>query len=172
LKTNQTTNEQQFIELIEQNKSRILRICKVYAWTPQDQEDLFQEISFQIWRSLPKFKQASSIHTWLYRIALNVSMRYQQKQLKKKKEVSGKQDTVLAFAPSNEADAGTQMIQQERIDQLYACIGKLKKVDRSVILLHLEELSYDEIAEITGLTKTNVGVKIGRIKKNLLKQMS
>lgn len=169
-KKQHSIDEQAFARLIEVNKQRIVRICRIYAYSLPDQEDLFQDICFQIWRAMPNFKGHAHLNTWLYRIALNVGMRYQQKNKKQRKITHN--EGILQWEHSPVPNAATQLEQQEQKERLYAAIRNLKETERAVIMLHLEELSYEEIAEITGLTKTNVGVKINRIKKRLLQLLT
>lgn len=160
-------DEQAFAQLIQNNQQRIWRLCRIYAYTHPDQQDLFQDICFQVWRALANFKGNSHINTWLYRIALNVGMRYQQKKLKQKKKQVGQAEDLLKWEVTKLPNADVDLEQQERKERLYVAIRQLKETERAIIMLHLEELSYDEIASITGLRKSNVGVKINRIKKRL-----
>lgn len=157
--------EEKFLKVMNKNRVSIMKICRVYSYNKEDREDLFQEIAFEIWRSLLSFKEKSSISTWVYRIALNVSLRFaQSNKIKQSEEI----DELKVFS-SIDRDTQKVMEQNEEIELLYRCIYQLNDVDKSVIILYLEELSYQQIGEIIGLTESNVGVKINRIKQKLFK---
>jgi RNA polymerase sigma-70 factor (ECF subfamily) len=153
-----------FGRLMEDNKQRILRICRAYAHNMQDQQDLFQEIALNIWKSLHSFRNESAIGTWVYRICLNVCMRHSLK-LNKAAQLSTPLEgiKITDFAP----DAQTDLEQRERIKKLYQCISELDDLDKTVMLLFLEDLSYNMIAEITGISANHVAVKVSRAKKKL-----
>jgi RNA polymerase sigma factor (sigma-70 family) len=156
--------ESTFLEAVEQNKHRLLRVCSVYAEDDDDKKDLFQEALIHIWQSLPSFEGRSSLSTWMFRITLNVCLRLQSKQSKKKSRFV-KMDSIQ-IAHANDDDANSQ--EQERLVKLRSCIKKLNDADKAVITLYLEELSYTEISNITGLTENHVAVKVKRIKSKLL----
>lgn len=140
----------------------IIKICRAYTDSQEDYEDYYQEICLQIWKSRENFKGNSKWSTWIYRISLNVCLTL----LKKKKK-----DQVL---PSEEKlGSGYQEEEPSFSDKdlqlLYEAIKKLSEVDRAVILLYLEEKSYQEISDIIGTSSNNIGVRITRIKKRLKK---
>jgi len=151
-----------FEEVLESNKETIYRICRIYAVSPIEPQDLFQEVTYQIWKSLKSFKGTSNINTWVYRIALNVCMRSRLK-LEKKREKTVRFDAIqfkVSDDSLNEED-------DEKYQFLKACIATLNESDTSIIVLYLEELSYKQIAEITGLTENHIAVKMKRIRKKL-----
>ncbi len=152
--------EQIFEAWLNQYKELIFKIVRAYAFTVADQDDLFQEIALQIWRSVPSFLQASSVMTWVYRVAINTAIKWVKKERKHKgaKEIS----PALCLQPENTTKV------DERLDWLYQEIHKLDKIDRSLSLLLLDGLSYKEMSDIMGITESNVGVKISRIKKQLI----
>jgi RNA polymerase sigma-70 factor (ECF subfamily) len=157
-------NDEQFLETLEQNKKTILRICRVYASNKQDQEDLFGEVVFQLWKSMTSFREDAHINTWFYRVTLHVCMRHAlklNKTDKKKLKLEG-----IQFEHPD-PDAQQQMEKEEKTAQLYSCIALLPEPDKSVILLFLEDLSYKQIFHITGISENNVAQKINRIKKKL-----
>jgi RNA polymerase sigma-70 factor (ECF subfamily) len=165
LSEKQANSEQVFQKVLEDNKTSILRICRVYAVAPLAPEDLFQEVVFQIWKAFDSFKGKSSRNTWVYRIALNVCLRSKMKwQNTSKKTV---QLEAIQFALAGESTVAPD--QEEKYQLLKACITTLNEVDQSIMVLYLEELSYREIATITGLTENNIAVKMKRIKQRLLK---
>ncbi len=152
-----------FEQLLENNKEKIYRICKIYAVTPLEPQDLFQEVIFAIWKSISSFKGNSSIDTWIYRITLNVCLRSKQK-LEKKNFKTVRLESVQ-FVP---VDMPLDRTQQAKQKALTSCISSLNETDKSIIILYLEELRYKEIAEITGMTENYIAVKMKRIKKTLL----
>ncbi len=143
----------------------IIKICRAYTDTREDFEDYYQEVCLQIWRSRDNFKKASEWSTWIYRISLNVCLTL----LKKKK--NNKQHFVSDVLP-DEAVIESHAFADESLNQLYAAIRHLSEVDRAVILLHLEEKTYQEIADIMGTNPNNVGVRITRIKDRLKKLLN
>lgn len=153
-----------FIELIEENKKLIYKISYLYCDDIIDKKDLFQDIITNLWIAYPKFQNHSKISTWIYRISLNTAITWYRGHSKLSKRM---QYTDLIPHLTNEADNTID----ELYDQLYRAIDTLGKIDKAIILLLLDECSYDEIAEIVGLTKTNVATKISRIKVRLRDQM-
>ena len=139
----------------------IIKICRAYTNSQEDYEDYYQEVCLQIWRSRNSFKGNSQWSTWIYRISLNVCLTL----LKKGKK---KQEFPTENIPAVEAEENN-FFTEESLNLLYAAIKKLSEVDRAVILLYLEEKSYQEIAEITGTSANNIGVRIIRIKSRLKK---
>lgn len=156
-----------FEQLLEHNKEKIYRICKVYAVSPLEPQDLFQEVIFVIWKSFSTFKGNSSIDTWIYRITLNVCLRSKQKSDKIYNKTFRLES--IQFIP---VEIPTENNQQEKYNALTSCISKLNNKNKSIIVLYLEQLKYKEIAEITGLTENNIAVKMKRIKKILLDCMT
>lgn len=140
----------------------IIKICRAYTNTQEDFEDYYQEVCLQIWRSRNNFRKESEWSTWIYRISLNVCLTL----LKKKK--NDQQHFVSDSLPPD-ATVDNIAFSDESINQLYVAIRKLTEIDRGVILLYLEEKSYQEIADIIGTNSNNIGVRIKRIKKRLEK---
>jgi len=140
----------------------IIKICRAYTNTQEDFEDYYQEVCLQIWRSRENFNAESEWSTWIYRISLNVCLTL----LKKKK--NNPQHFVSDSLPP-ETKVYNHAFSDESINQLYVAIRKLTEIDRAVILLYLEEKSYQEIADIIGTNPNNIGVRIKRIKKRLEK---
>ena len=162
-------DEQKFLELVNENRNRILRVCRVYAWNSADQDDLYQEILFQIWRALPDLEEKQFANTWLYRVAINTSISFVRKR------ASGS-DRVIHFEP----DALTRTIESrqpthekpaDRIAGLYTAIYKLNPIEKALVTLFLEDLTYEQIAEATGISANNVGVMLHRAKKKLFSLM-
>ena len=152
-----------FEQILENNKEKIYRICKTYAVSTLEPQDLFQEVIFTIWKSLSTFKGNSSIDTWIYRITLDVCLRSKQKSEKTYKKTL--QLESIQFIP---VEIPIENNQQEKYNALTSCISELNSENKLIIILYLEELKYKEIAEITGLTENHIAIKMKRIKKILL----
>jgi RNA polymerase sigma-70 factor (ECF subfamily) len=143
----------------------IIKICRAYTNTQEDFEDYYQEVCLQIWRSKDNFKQQSTWSTWIYRLTLNVCLTF----LKKKKNNS--QNRTSDLLP-DEVLVDSKVFSDESLSQLYDAIKQLSEIDRGVILLYLEEKSYQEIADIMGTNTNNIGVRITRIKERLKKLLN
>ncbi|ADR21088.1 DNA-directed RNA polymerase sigma-70 factor [Marivirga tractuosa] len=152
-----------FEQVIEDNKAAIYRICKVYATTPVEPEDLFQEVTVHIWKAFSNFDGRAKISTWIYRIALNVCMRYKSR-IDNSKSNMIRLDTIVFQIPAAIPDVSVQ----EKFNALYDCIRLLNEIDQSIAILILDELPYKEIANITGLSENHIAVKMKRMKKVLL----
>ena len=152
-----------FEEILEKNKDKIYRICKIYAVTPLEPQDLFQDAIYAIWKSLESFKGNSSIDTWVYRITLNICLRSKQTS----ENIQNKTIRLdsIQFAS---ADLTPDKQQQEKYKALTSCINQLEEINKSIVILYLEDLPYNEIAAVTGLTENHIAVKMKRIKKALL----
>jgi RNA polymerase sigma factor (sigma-70 family) len=156
--------ENTFIKALEQNQQKLLRICSVYAEDAEDKKDLFQEAMINIWQAMHSFEEKSSLSTWMFRITLNVCLRLQSRQEKKRNSFVRMDSIRIENITSEE----TSNQDHERLINLRNCIKKLNDADRAVITLYLEELPYKEISEITGLTENHVAVMVKRIKEKLL----
>ena len=153
----------EFIQLVTQNQGIIHKVCNLYCDAPEERQDLFQEILLQLWKGYKAFKGQSKPTTWMYRVALNTAI---SNFRKRKRRPQGQGLTEYEFQiPSPVGDPDVD----EKRHFLYRAIDKLSKVEKAIIMLYLEENSYDEIAEIVGITRNHVGVKINRIKGKLKK---
>ncbi|NPD47098.1 MULTISPECIES: RNA polymerase sigma factor [unclassified Lentimicrobium] len=141
----------------------IIKICRAYTNTQEDFEDYYQEVSLQIWKSKDNFNEQSEWSTWVYKISLNVCL-----SLLKKNKKSNVQYFASDAIP-NEVFEDNAAFSNDALNHLYAAIKHLSEVDRGVILLYLEEKSYQEIADIMGTNPNNIGVRIKRIKERLKK---
>ena len=151
-----------FEEILKANKEKIYRICRIYAVSPIEPQDLFQEATYQIWKSFPSFKGKSNIGTWVYRVALNVCMRSKLK-LEKNSKKTDRFDSIEFKTSEYIVDEKDN----EKYQFLKECIATLNESDTSIIVLYLEDLSYKQIAEVTGLTENHIAVKMKRIRKKL-----
>jgi RNA polymerase sigma-70 factor (ECF subfamily) len=141
----------------------IIKMCRAYTNTQEDFEDYYQEVCLQIWRSKDKFRGDSAWSTWVYRLSLNVCLTL----LKKKK--NNHQHFASDYLPPEVATEDNFAFEDESLNELYDAIRQLSEIDRGVIMLYLEEKSYQEIAEIIGTNPNNIGVRIKRIKERLRK---
>ncbi len=145
-----------FKSFVTENMGLITHICRAYAANDEELKDLIQEVTIQLWKSHTRFQGNSKISTWVYRVTLNVCL-----ALNRKKKINTEPiRTVDIREDVDEAE-------KEQIDLLYRAIKRLKDSDRAIILLYLEKKSYQEISEILGMTVSNVGVKVNRLKDKL-----
>ena len=158
-------DEAGFLKLIEENRPKILKICRAYAWNPSDRDDLYQEILFQIWRALPGLKEEAFAGTWLYRVALNTSISFVRKQAGRNSRATpcGPDDLARRIESAQEPDASAD----GRLSRLYEAIAQLNETEKALVVLFLEELSYEEIGGALGLSANHVGVALHRAKKKL-----
>lgn len=159
-------DKEAFFKLVEENKRIIFKICNAYCRNKSDREDLAQEIIYNLWKSGENFNNESLFSTWMYRVALNVAISFYRKGKRSIPSLS-LTDHLLEIEDKQENDE-TEL----RLNQLQQFINQLKELDRALMILYLEEKSYSEIAEILGITETNVGTKINRIKTYLKQQFS
>jgi RNA polymerase sigma factor (sigma-70 family) len=154
-----------FIDLIENNKKLIYKVSHMYCDKTIDKKDLFQDIIFNLWTSYSSFQNKSKISTWIYRVSFNTAISWFREHKKQSKTI---EYTNLIPNLTDEGDSTFE----ELYDKLYIAINYLGKIDKAVILLLLDEYSYEEIAEIIGISKTNVSTKINRIKLKLRNYLS
>ncbi|SHM75097.1 RNA polymerase sigma factor [Mucilaginibacter sp. OK098] len=150
----------QFLKLIAENQGLIYKVCNMYCNNKLDKEDLFQDIVLQLWRSYPVFKGDSKVSTWMYRIAINNAITRLRKETRREK-FAGLDDEAFHVAA-----AGNDNVDED-IAQMYEAIKKLTEVERALTMLYMDDCSYKEIAEILGLSESNVGFKLNRIKAKL-----
>ena len=159
--------EEQFLLVIEQHKGIIYKIANSFKKDEEDKKDLVQEIIFQLWRSFSTYDHRTKISTWMYRVALNVAITSYRKEKRKNELIKPLNDAMITFTVEEEPginDSDLQVLQQ--------FINELKELDRALMLLYLEEKSGKEIAEILGLSETNIRTKINRIKEGLKRRFS
>ncbi|WP_042368016.1 RNA polymerase sigma factor [Bacteroides neonati] len=153
--------EQEFLSVIREYERVIYKVCYLYTTKNAPLGDLYQEVVLNIWKAYPKFRKECKVSTWIYRIALNTCISFIRKE----------KHTPELVTLTREADWMTEDRDPltEMLRELYRLINHLGQLDKSIILLYLEEKSYEEIGEITGLTVTNVATKLSRIKDKLKK---
>ena len=141
----------------------IYKICNLYA-DGEDRDDLKQEIIYQLWKSYPTYRGDSKFQSWMYRVALNTAI-LGLRARKMKHTALSDQELKISEDPLEQQD------EEARVKQLYTQISKLKDLDKTIIFLYLEQCSYEEIAEITGISTKNVSVRLVRIREKLRKML-
>ncbi len=164
---NDKITQEEFLQRIAVNKGIIIKICNAYCADKHYREDLAQEIIYQLWRSAGKFRDEYKFSTWMYRIALNVAISFYRKEKNKQALVSY---TDLPEDLEDKPDNATEM--EIAILRLETLIQELNALDKALMILYLESKSYAEIADILGITETNVATKISRIKTRLKQQFA
>lgn len=151
-----------FADWLSQHKGIFFKIVRAYAFNAADQDDLFQEIALQVWQSIPDFRGDARPSTWIYRVALYTAVAWirTEKQRPPTRPLADVEHTLMANTALND----------ERLNWLYNQIAQLDPIDRSLSLLLLEGFSYKEMAEIVGMSESNVGVRIHRIKQHLTRE--
>ncbi|MEO1254045.1 MAG: sigma-70 family RNA polymerase sigma factor [Bacteroidota bacterium] len=151
-------SEDFFKPYVEQNMSLIMHLCRAYSRNEESLKDLVQEVTLQLWRSHKSFKGKSQLSTWVYRVTLNVCLSHSKK-------VKRRPETVpLEWGAGAVEDNDPE---KEQIQKLYNGIKQLKEADRAIVLLYLEDKSYKEMSDILGISVSNVGVKVNRLKERL-----
>lgn len=162
--------EEQFKRIIEENENRIMRICRYYNSNPDDQKDMYQEVLVNVWKSLDRFRGDSKESTWVYRIAVNTSLSFTGQAYRKMKLMIDKDvQNLNVLFDEEEQDQKLQL--EADLDALQTQLNTLSVIDKALISLVLEGLSTREIADVIGLTESNVRVKIHRIKEQLREEL-
>ena len=154
-----------FEALLREHRGLIFKVATVYAHDAGDRDDLAQEISLQLWRSLPGYEpQRAKLSTWLYRIALNVAISHRRRDGAR---LAGRTEPLDSRHLEQIAGGPGPDEEEDRLAALHAFIGELGPLERALVMLYLEDRSYAEIAEVLGITQTNVATKLGRIRQTL-----
>lgn len=162
-------HQQRFTALLHEHWKIVFKVAAIYARGAEDRRDLEQEICTQLWRSFARYDEArGKFSTWMYRVALNVAI----SQLRRTRRVGADRFEPLEEHHLESIGGEPDSEPDERLHALYAFIDKLDALNRALILLYLEDRSYAEIAEILGISETNVATKLGRIKQTLRGQMT
>ncbi len=164
---NNQTGKEAFLQLIQQNRGIIFKICNAYCADKNSREDLAQEIIYHLWKASKTFDGTYKFTTWMYRIALNVAISFYRKENKTNPTISLSENNI-----DIEDKAENIYSTEENIMLLQQFLKELKELDRALMILYLEAKSYSEIAEIIGITETNVATKINRIKEKLKQKFS
>lgn len=161
-----TGDEKQFISLINEHQGLIHKVCIMYESDREARTDLFQEIVLQLWRSFSTFRGESKITTWMYRIALNTAISGYRKQTRNVRTED------LREMHLNISDQAGSDENEENIQKLQSAIRQLSEIERAMVMMALEEIPYEEIAETIGITQNNVRVRMNRIREKLRKIMT
>ena len=153
--------EKHFEHLVKEHEPLLYKVCRIYANTEADRDDLFQEIVIQLWKAYPRFKGYAKFSTWLYRVAINTAITGLRK----------KQDFITSYEPeslpTNMSEESSSHLEEERLAQLYKAIAQLNQVEKAIVMLYMEDRSYEEMEEILGINQGNLRVKMSRIKEKI-----
>ncbi|BAU53708.1 RNA polymerase sigma factor [Mucilaginibacter gotjawali] len=155
------TKQTRFLQLIEENKGILFKICKIYQDDPEDRDDLLQEMTLQLWLAFDSYRGESKFSTWMYRVALNTAIVFFKKQ--KRRPDSEKIPAGFDRAEENTL-AGEK---EEQLTIFYKAVQQLNKVEKALVYLYMEDVPYDDIAASLGITPINVRVRINRLKTKL-----
>ncbi|MEM6846152.1 MAG: RNA polymerase sigma factor [Bacteroidota bacterium] len=159
-------SEDIFLNIIEEYKAIVYKIANLYARTTEDQEDLFQEIIINLWKAYPSFKGHAKISTWIYQISLNTAITNYRREKKKVRYES------ISMRSLNEIGAPSEEHEIDQLTILYQAVDDLHKIDKAIVLLYLEQKSYQEISQIMGMTVAATGMRIKRIKSKLAERFA
>lgn len=148
-----------FLTVVEEHKGIIYKIANSYCQDSEDRKDLIQEILIQIWKSFDKYNNQFKYSTWIYRIALNVAISFYRKENSRKIISNSFNNEFLNLSETNFSDE-----KEQKLNALHQFISELKDLDKALMLLYLDEKSHKEMADILGISETNVATKINRIK--------
>ncbi len=155
--------EKEFTKMINVHRGIIFKVCNLYCHVEEDKKDLFQEIVLQLWKAFPSFRSESLNTSWMYRVALNTAISNFRKESKKPKK------KVISESEFQIPDMSFYAEENDNLNLLKQAIEHLSDIEKAIIMLYLEEKSYEEIAQIIGLSLSNVGVRLNRIKIKLEK---
>jgi RNA polymerase sigma-70 factor (ECF subfamily) len=156
----QPETEKEFERHIRENEPLIHKVCRMYAYTEADRQDLFQEIVIQLWQSFSRFRGEAKFSTWMYRVAINTAIT----GLRKKKDFIT--STEPESLPHLEEDLSAD-VEEEKLRNMYDAIGKLNGIEKAVVMLYMEDRSYEEMEEILGINEGTLRVKMNRIREKL-----
>lgn len=164
---NSAAKSQLFVAVLERHKGILYKVAKAYCQDEEDRKDLVQEMTVQLWRSFETYNDEYKYSTWIYRIALNVAISFYRKENRRKHLSNPLTENVLEFSEVS----GVSEV-EENVGFLLQFIAELKEIDKALMLIYLEEKSHREMAEIIGISESNVATKIGRIKAILKQKFS
>jgi len=153
--------EHKFVTQLEENQNIVHKICRLYTNSEDAHNDLFQEITIQLWKAYPKFRGESKFSTWMYRVGLNTAITLYRKS---KRSVPTQGFEVVSFKISSEEYDNTV---EEQLTLMYDAVKQLNDIDKALVFLYLEDKNYSEISETLGITEVNARVKMNRIKEKL-----
>jgi len=155
--------QEEFVKLVQEHRSLLYKVCRLYCFSEDSRQDLFQEMIIQLWKSYPRFRGESKFSTWLYRIALNTAISDLRKQRRRPSTVETND------IPTPLQDMTWPGEEEEQLQQLYSAINRLSEIEKALVMLYLEDRSYEEMEEILGINQNNLRVKMLRIREKLRK---
>lgn len=155
--------EHSFVTNLEQNQNIVHKVCRIYTNDPDSHNDLFQEITIQLWKAYPKFRGDSKFSTWMYRVALNTAITLYRKS---KRSIKTTDLDVLNFKLKTEE---YDDVEEQQLKLMYKAVKQLNDIEKALVFLYLEDKSYKEIADTMGITEVNARVKMNRVKTKLKK---
>jgi RNA polymerase sigma-70 factor (ECF subfamily) len=158
-------SEARFLALLEAHHKIILKVASVYCWDAEERHDLIQEITMQLWRAFPSYDTRRVFSTWMYRVALNVAISFARKTGRRRRIMTPLETAGIDLP----ADARGP---DERLEALYRCMKGLDPFSRALLTLYLDDRSHREIADVLGISETNVATKIGRLKQRLRSELA
>lgn len=155
--------EHSFVTHLEQNQNIVHKVCRIYTSDSESHNDLFQEITIQLWKAYPKFRGESKFSTWMYRVSLNTAITLYRKS--KRSIKTSELDTMNFKLRAEEYDDGVE----QQLKLMYAAVKQLNDIEKALVFLYLEDKTYKEIADTMGITEVNARVKMNRVKTKLKK---
>lgn len=155
-----------FLAALEGHRRILYKVARAYGRTAEDRDDLAQEVVVQLWRAYPRYDARWRFSTWMYRVALNVALSHRRRERTRERHLDPDGEPLL------HALAGDDPAPSEAVERLYAAIGRLDDLNKALALLYLDGHSHAEMAEVLGITPTNVGTRIGRLKERLRRDLS
>lgn len=155
-----SATQERFLSLLSTHERALHKVCWAYAQTPQDREDIFQEIVSELWDSFPRYDPARPFSTWMVRVALNVAIDARRRARRRTRE---RTDPAALDAQA----AGTSRGRDEPLEELRRLLDSLPDADRALLLLHLEGFAHREIADVLGISESNVGTRLSRLRERL-----
>lgn len=157
--------EPEFEQTIKENAGVLHKLCRVYTYNADEYEELFQEMLVQVWRSTENFRGEAKISTWIYQICINTALSFRSKLARSKTRFEPLDGKIFV-------QPALDTVKDERLQRLYTAIRELKPIDRAIVSLYLDDKSYEETAQILGISKTNVATRLMRLKKQLTEKLS
>jgi len=158
--------EHSFVKELEKNQNIVHKVCRIYTNDPDDHNDLFQEITIQLWKAYPKFRGEAKFSTWMYRVALNTAITLYRKS---KKHIQPQNIDDIVFKVKAEPYDDTE---ERQLKLIYDAIKELNDIDKALVFLYLEDKNYTEISETLGISEVNARVKMNRVKTKLKKMLN
>jgi RNA polymerase sigma factor (sigma-70 family) len=153
--------EHSFVELLEKHQNIVHKVCRLYTNNQDAHNDLFQEITIQLWKAYPKFRGDAKFSTWMYRVGLNTAITLYRKS---KRTIKTQEFETVSFKIKSVEYDDTE---EQRLKLLYEAVHQLNDIEKALVLLYLEDKNYKEISETLGISEVNARVKMNRVKKKL-----